>query len=127
MNHVLAAFALSLVLGLAACSGAQMSQEPSSDEIDDPYSGRQVILGEEGRVTLLQLYADDFEALPLSDRILAYHLYQASVAGRDIAWDQTHRHSLAIRGLMDAILTHPRGIAEDSLARFRHGRETLFQ
>ncbi len=126
MNHVLAAFALSLVLGLAACSGAQMSQEPSSDEIDDPYSGRQVILGEEGRVTLLQLYADDFEALPLSDRILAYHLYQASVAGRDIAWDQTHRHSLAIRGLMDAILTHPRGIAEDSLARFRRYARLLW-
>ncbi|MFH1533042.1 MAG: hypothetical protein ABIK09_20140 [Pseudomonadota bacterium] len=126
MNHVVAAFALSLAVVLAACSGAQVPLEAPFDAPIDPYADRQVILGEEGRVTLLQLYADGFEALPLRDRILAYHLHRASVAGRDIAWDQTHRHALTIRRLLDAVLTHPRGVPEETLGRIRRYARLLW-
>ncbi len=117
MNHVFLALILSLALGLSACSGASTIDEPPIDELVDPYAGREVILGEEGRVTLLQLYADGFDALPLRERTLAYHLYQASVAGRDIAWDQTHRYSLKLRRLLGAVLVHPKGVHEATLAR----------
>jgi dipeptidyl-peptidase-3 len=126
MNHVILATSLSLLTGLCACSGAQVTGAPSHEDLVDPYAGRQVILGEEGRVTLLQLYADGFEALPLKDRVLAFHLYQAAVAGRDIAWDQTHRHSLTIRRLLGAVLSHPRGVAPETLDRIRRYARLLW-
>lgn len=126
MNQVALALTMSLLLGLSACSGPQISDTPPVDALSDPYAGREVILGTEGRVTLLQLYADGFDALPLRDRILAYHLYQASVAGRDIAWDQTHRHSLTLRRLLGAVLSHPRGVAGATLDRIRRFMRLLW-
>jgi len=126
MNHVLAVSVLFVAIGLAACSGPQVPQEPPFEELADPYAGRNVILDQVGRVTILQLYADGFDELPLRSRILAYHLHQASVAGRDIAWDQTHRHALTIRRLLDAVLAHPRGIPADVLARLRRYARLLW-
>ena len=115
MKYVIVALAFAFV----SCSAAPAAFDPLLDLPPDPYAGRDMVLGQEGRVSLVQLYADGFDALPLDQRILAYHLYQASVAGRDIAYDQTHRHALEIRGLLDEILSHPRGLAEDVLAKIR--------
>ena len=65
---------------------------------------------------VVQLYADGFEALTLTEKILVWHLYQAAIAGRDIYYDQRHRHSLAIRHLLEEILTHAEGIPAATLA-----------
>ena len=47
-----------------------------------------------------------------NDRILVWHLYQAALAGRDIYYDQRYRHSLAMRDILEEILTHSDGVAD---------------
>jgi dipeptidyl-peptidase-3 len=55
---------------------------------------------------VVQYYADGFDALPLEQKILTWHLYQAAIAGRDIYYDQRYRHSLEMRAILEQILTH---------------------
>jgi dipeptidyl-peptidase III len=62
-----------------------------------------------------QLYADGFEALPLREKTLIWHLYQAAIAGRDIFYDQKHRHALEMRHVLEQILTHSQGIDAGTL------------
>ncbi len=64
---------------------------------------------------VVQLYADGFETLTLAEKTLVWHLYQAAIAGRDIYYDQRHRHNLAIRHLLEQILTHAQGVPEATL------------
>ena len=59
---------------------------------------------------VVQLYADGFEALPLDQKILIYHLYEAALAGRDIFYDQRYAHNLEMREVLEEILTHANGI-----------------
>ena len=65
---------------------------------------------------VVQLYADGFAALPLQDKILVWHLYQAAIAGRDIYYDQRYRHNLAMRDILEEILTHAQGSEKTALA-----------
>ena len=61
-------------------------------------------------IALVQLYADGFEELSLQEKLMAYYLYKAAVAGRDITYDQNHRHAIAIREMLDQVLSHPLGL-----------------
>jgi dipeptidyl-peptidase-3 len=63
-----------------------------------------------------QLYADAFESLPLKEKTLIWHLYQATIAGRDIFYDQKHRNALEMRGILEQIVAHPQGIDQAALA-----------
>jgi dipeptidyl-peptidase III len=65
---------------------------------------------------VVQLYADGFEALPLDQKILIYHLSQAALAGRDIYFDQRYAHNLAMREVLEEIVTHADGIPGDAFA-----------
>jgi dipeptidyl-peptidase III len=65
---------------------------------------------------VVQLYADGFSALPLAEKVLVWHLYCAALAGRDIYYDQRYRHNLPMRAMLEAVISHPDGIAEDTLA-----------
>jgi dipeptidyl-peptidase-3 len=76
---------------------------------------RKYLLEKVGKVAIVQLYADGFEELSLDDKALAYYLYQAAVAGRDITYDQNHRQGLAIRDLLEEIITHSQGIDQANL------------
>ena len=60
--------------------------------------------------SIVQLYVDGFEALPLKEKTLIWHLYEAALAGRDIFFDQKHRYALEMREILEEILTHPNGI-----------------
>ena len=53
---------------------------------------------------VVQYYADGFAALPLDQKILVWHLYQAALAGRDIYYDQRYRHALEMREVLEEIL-----------------------
>ena len=64
----------------------------------------------------MQLYADGFEKLPLAEKTLVWHLYRAALAGRDIYYDQRHRHNLAIRHLLEQMLRHSSGLPAETLA-----------
>jgi dipeptidyl-peptidase-3 len=67
---------------------------------------RRYLLEQVDDAAIVQYYADGFEHLPLDQKILAWHLYQAAVAGRDIYYDQRYRHALDMREVMEEILTH---------------------
>jgi dipeptidyl-peptidase-3 len=56
---------------------------------------------------VVQVYADGFAALPLREKTLIWHLYQAALAGRDIYYDQRYAHSLEMREVLEEILTNP--------------------
>jgi len=70
-----------------------------------------------GDTAILQLYADDFSKLGKADRIKAYRLIQAALAGRDIYFDQNHRNALGIRRILEEILAHPEGIDAKLIAK----------
>ena len=94
--------ALVLVLSLAACSheGAS-SGEPASTSAPAAKVAatdeRKYLLERVDDAAVAQLYADGFESLPLKEKTLIWHLYQAAIAGRDIFYDQKHRDALAMR------------------------------
>ena len=46
---------------------------------------------------VVQYYADGFAGLPLAEKFLARHLYEAALAGRDIYYDQRYRYALEMR------------------------------
>lgn len=73
-------------------------------------SERQYLLERVGDYTIAQIYADGFEQLPLNQKKLSYYLSLASLAGRDINFDQRHRHGLEVRRLLEEIVTHNAGI-----------------
>jgi dipeptidyl-peptidase-3 len=66
---------------------------------------------------VIQLYADGFDALPLKQKALIWHLYQAALAGRDIFIDQKHRSALEMRALIEAVVAHPEGVDAGTLAQ----------
>ena len=109
-----------VMLGLAACT-----REPESTAAATPAASTAAPAAADNRKYLLervddaavaQLYADGFESLPLKEKTLIYHLSQAAIAGRDIFYDQKHRHALEMRGILEQILTHSQGIDQATLA-----------
>lgn len=58
-----------------------------------------------------------FDKLSLQDKRIAYHLSRAAIAGRDLAYDQTHRHALKIRNLLEEIITHPQDTPWETLEK----------
>jgi dipeptidyl-peptidase-3 len=71
---------------------------------------RKYLLERVGEAAVVQLYADGFDHLPLKDKLLCWHLYQAALAGRDIYYDQRYAHNLEMRAILEAIITHADGI-----------------
>jgi dipeptidyl-peptidase III len=67
---------------------------------------RRYLLEQVDDAAVVQYYADGFEVLPVEQKILAWHLYQAAIAGRDIYYDQRYAHALDMRQVLEAILTH---------------------
>jgi dipeptidyl-peptidase-3 len=80
---------------------------------------RQYLLERVDEAAVVQLYADGFGALARRDRILAWHLYLAALAGRDIYYDQRYAHNLEMRAVLEAIITHPSGVDAAVLAEIR--------
>jgi dipeptidyl-peptidase-3 len=76
---------------------------------------RRYLLEQVDDAAVVQLYADGFSALPLREKTLIYHLYQAALAGRDIFIDQKHRNALEMRAILEQIVAHPQGVDPASL------------
>jgi dipeptidyl-peptidase-3 len=77
---------------------------------------RKYLLEQVDDAAVAQLYADGFSALPLDQKVLIWHLYQAALAGRDIFYDQRYEHNLEMRDVLEEILTHPDGVDPATLA-----------
>lgn len=81
-----------------------------------PPDTRPYLLEQIDDAAVVQLYADGFEKLSLKEKTLVWHLCQAAIAGRDIYYDQRHRHNLGMRHLLEQIIRHPAGVPADTLA-----------
>jgi dipeptidyl-peptidase-3 len=99
---------LAIVLGIAAAAPA-----------DEPQAQRKYLLERVDDAAVVQLYADGFERLPLRQKLLTWHLYQAALAGRDIYYDQRYAHALRMRDVLEAILTHADDVDPGTLAEVR--------
>jgi dipeptidyl-peptidase III len=84
---------------------ARAESRPAAVETARPYLLEQI-----DDAAVVQLYADGFDKLTLQEKTLVWHLYRAAIAGRDIYYDQRHRHNLGMRHLLEQIIRHPRGI-----------------
>ena len=91
-----------------------MRSTPLSTSV--PPTDRPQRLEQVDEAAVVQLYADGFEALSPTDKVLVWHLYQAALAGRDIYYDQRYRHSLAMRDIIEEIVSHGSGVAPAVLA-----------
>ncbi len=67
----------------------------------------------------MQLYADGFSSLPLKQKALIWHLYQAALAGRDIFIDQKHKDALEMREVIEQIIAHPGGVDAANLSEIQ--------
>ena len=76
---------------------------------------RQYLLERVGEAAVVQLYADAFRDLPLREKTLIWHLGQAAIAGRDIFYDQRYAHSLTMRDVLEAIVTHAAAVDRSTL------------
>src|SRR4249919_3711577 len=74
---------------------------------------RRYLLEQVDDAAVVQYYADGFDRLPLDQKILAWHLYQAALAGRDIYYDQRYRHALAMREVLEELLVHAAPATDD--------------
>jgi dipeptidyl-peptidase-3 len=115
---------LLMTLALAAASGAcGNTPEPSPAAVGEARpaaaSDRKYLLERVDDAAVVQLYADGFEALPLREKTLIWHLYQAAVTGRDIYYDQRYAHNLEMRDVLEEIVTHPEGIDPAALAEIQ--------
>jgi len=79
-------------------------------------ANRKYLLERVDDAAVVQLYADGFTSLPVDQKLLIWHLYQAALAGRDIYYDQRYTHNLEMRDLLEEIITHRDGIDPQTFA-----------
>src|SRR5262245_17069918 len=80
---------------------------------------RKYLLERVDDAAVVQVYADGFRDLPLREKTLIWHLYQAAIAGRDIFYDQRYAHNLEMRDVLEAIVGHPAGVDPATLAEIK--------
>ena len=105
---------LAAALLAGGCSSSGNGEEGSAPA-PAATTERPYLLEQVDDAAVVQLYADGFSSLPLREKTLIYHLYQAALAGRDIFIDQKHRHALEMRGVIEQIIAHPQGVDPASL------------
>ena len=104
------------LIAAAACSSPPAAPPAPAAAKATPSADRKYLLDRVDDAAVAQIYADGFEALSLRDKTLAWHLYQAALAGRDIYLDQKHASALEMRGVLEQIVAHPNGVDAAALA-----------
>src|SRR5436190_211827 len=82
-------------------------------------SERKYLVDRVGDAAVVQVYADGFAKLPLREKTLIWHLYQAALAGRDIFYDQRYANNLEMRALLEALLVRGDALDATVLAAIR--------
>src|SRR6202035_1489320 len=104
------------ILGGAACGGGPASGPPPPPAATTAASAQRTYLLERvDEAAVVQVYADGFQGLPLKEKTLIWHLYQAAVAGRDIFYDQRYAPGLEMRDVLEAIIAHPQKVEKATL------------
>ena len=104
---------ITLLLLLAfGCSQPEKAPDTAASQPQE----RKYLLERVDDASIVQAYADDFSSLPLKEKELIWHLYQAAIAGRDIYYDQRYVHNIEMREVLEGILTHSTGVDAATLA-----------
>jgi dipeptidyl-peptidase III len=105
------------------CNNGTENNTPSTDSLKPPAAtapaDRKYLLERVDDAAVVQLYADGFEKLPLAEKTLIWHLYQAALAGRDIFYDQRYAHNLEMRDVLEEIITHPENVDPETLSEIQ--------
>lgn len=57
-------------------------------------------------IEILRYKVNHFEDLSLNQKLLIFYLSEAAIEGRDILYDQHHKHNLTIRRMLEAVYQH---------------------
>lgn len=99
INTIMLSTALSAAMVLHSCtSDNKQGANPGST------SGFEVECDRFADLQVLRYDITGFEDLTPQQKELAYYLYEAANAGRDIIYDQKYKHNLAIRKTLEAII-----------------------
>jgi dipeptidyl-peptidase-3 len=71
-------------------------------------------------IEVLRYQVPGFAELPIEQKRLAYYLYRAALAGRDITWDQKFAGNLAIRRTLEALIQDWQGDRESAEFKALH-------
>lgn len=93
------AFASAFALSSCGSSEESPDHEPASHHEDFQWQ-----VDRFADVKVLRYQIPSWDQLTAKQRVYAYHLNQAGLAGRDIMWDMNYRHNLAIRKVLEAII-----------------------
>jgi dipeptidyl-peptidase-3 len=105
--------ALLLASTLLICSSPALAQRPAPRR----QAERTSLVERVGPLGILQLEAESFRDLSARQKILAYYLSQASIAIDPIIYDQLSRHGLRQKRVLEAVVSHPRGVPAASLKK----------
>ncbi|MDP3719892.1 MAG: peptidase M49 [Acidobacteriota bacterium] len=109
--------ALAVLAFVPACSNPEPAPAATSAAATSAApADRKYLLERVDDASVVQLYADGFSALPVKQKTLIWHLYQAALAGRDIFIDQKHKDALEMRGILERIVANPQGVDAATLA-----------
>ena len=108
----------------AGCNRGTETNTPATDSLKPAAvatapADRKYLLERVDDAAVVQLYADGFEQLPLREKTLIWHLYEAAVAGRDIFYDQRYAHNLEMRDILEEIITHPENVDPQTLTEIQ--------
>jgi len=101
MKHIVSIGAITAAAVLSSCNSTTEKMEESGHATED----FQWQVDRFADVKVLRYQIPSWEALKPQQRIYAYHLTQAGLAGRDIMWDCNYRHNLEIRKALEAIIS----------------------
>lgn len=90
-----------LATSLAACNAPETT-ESGFNYTDEKFAD----------IQMLRYQVDGFEDLTLQQQTLIYYLSEASLAGRDILFDQNGRYNLRIRRMLETLYTDYKGDRE---------------
>src|SRR5687768_7755658 len=115
---------LLLVAAAAAASACNRASQPAPEQTSSatapaPAGERKYLLEQVDDAGVIQLYADGFAALPLREKTLIYHLSRAAIAGREIFYDQKHRHGVEMKRVIEAIMSRPQAIEPGAFAEIQ--------
>ncbi|MFH1068004.1 MAG: dihydrofolate reductase, partial [Candidatus Glassbacteria bacterium] len=90
--------AVTLAAVLTGCGAGQKTESVESPDSVFTYFAEQF-----ADLRVLRYQVPGFDRLTPRQKELAYYLYEAALAGRDITWDQHYKHNLCIRRTLENI------------------------
>lgn len=103
MKKLSLAITICLIVGILIFCGKPVKKAEKIEE-------EKYLLEQVGTTTIAQLRAEEFKDLSLKEKTLAYYLTQAVIDGEPIDYDQSHKHALKIKDILEKIITHREGI-----------------